>query len=223
MSTVSSSIKTWEAVDDYFTNLYIDHDPVLQSAIETSEKEGLPGHNVTATQGKFLQMLCTLRGAERVLEIGTLGGYSAIWMARALPKGGKLVTLEANPDYARIAQQNVDRAQLTQVVEIKVGKALDTLPQLEGPPFDLVFIDADKGNNPHYYEWALKLAKPGTIIIVDNIVRYGRVLDNASPDQSVQGIRRFNEIVANDPRVHATALQTVGAKGYDGFAMLLVK
>lgn len=215
----------WTAVDRYITDLFIADDPVLEVALRDSEAAGLPAHNVAPNQGKLLMLLAQIHQSRRILEIGTLGGYSTIWLARALPPGGSLITLEANPTYAAIARTNIARAGLAEVVELRVGKALDSLPQLltEGcGPFDLIFIDADKPNNPHYLEWALKLSRPGSLIIGDNVVRDGAVIDSTSSDPSVQGIRRFNELMAAEPRLSVTALQTVGSKGYDGFALALV-
>ncbi|MEY4512463.1 MAG: hypothetical protein RLZZ450_4585 [Pseudomonadota bacterium] len=186
---------------------------------------GLPAINVAPNQGKLLQLFARIRGARSILEIGTLGGYSSIWLARALPAGGRLVTLEYDPKHAEVARTNIANAGLAGSVEVRVGKALDTLPQLEKEdrgPFDLVFIDADKENIPAYFTWALRLTKPGSIIIVDNVVRKGAVIDADSKDVNIQGVRRFNELVSREPRVSATAVQTVGSKGYDGFALLLV-
>jgi predicted O-methyltransferase YrrM len=182
-------------------------------------------HDVAPNQGKLLQLLALLVGARMILEIGTLGGYSTIWLARALPVGGRLVTLEADPRHAEVARANIDRAGLADVVDMRVGPALDTLPQLEKEgieSFDLIFIDADKQNNPQYLSWALKLSRRGTLIIGDNVVRDGAVIDAASSDPVVQGLRRFFELLGDEPRLSATALQTVGSKGYDGFAMALV-
>ena len=171
-------------------------------------------------------MLALIKGAKNILEIGTLGGYSTIWFARALPSDGKLITLEANPDYAKVANNNIKRAGLDKIVQLKLGKALDILPQLvleNNEPFDLIFIDADKINNSEYFKWCLKLSKSGTIIIADNVVRNGEIIDETSEDISVKGIRDFNELVSKEKKVITTAIQTVGIKGYDGFAMILVK
>lgn len=222
---------TWSAVDEYYQDLYIKEDAILEATSEAGAAAGLPPISVSPTQGKFLNLLCKIVQARRVLEIGTLAGYSTIWLARALPAGdkaSKVVTLEYNQAYARVAQKNIDHAGLSDCVEIKVGSALDTLPIVAeeegGKPFDVIFIDADKVNNKHYYEWALTLARPGSVIVMDNVVRGGKVLetDPTKQDPSTQGIREFNDAVAQDPRVSATALQTVGVKGYDGFALLLV-
>jgi predicted O-methyltransferase YrrM len=180
---------------------------------------------VAPNQGKLLWMLAKIQGARNILEIGTLGGYSTIWLARALPPEGKLITLEVDPKHAEIARTNIARAGLSNLVELRLGKALDTLAQLAAEqrgPFDLIFIDADKPSNPDYFAWALKLSRRGSIIMVDNVVRDGEVINAASTDRSVQGVRRFNEILAAEPRVSATAIQTVGSKGYDGFAIALV-
>lgn len=215
----------WTAVDGYITGLLVPADPVLDAALEASAAAGLPAISVAPNQGKMLMLLAQLRGAQRILEIGTLGGYSTIWLARALPAGGRLVTLEANPDYAEVARANLARAGLADVVEVRVGPAAESLPELaaEGVgPFDLVFIDADKPSTPEYFAWALRLARRGTLIVVDNVVRDGAVVDADSEDASVRGIRRFNELAAAEPRVSATAIQTVGSKGYDGFALALV-
>jgi predicted O-methyltransferase YrrM len=215
----------WTDVDGYITDLIVRPDGALTAALETSEREGLPSINIAPNQGKFLQLLVQLRGARRVLEIGTLGGYSAIWLARGLVPGGRLITLEANPKYADVARRNIAQAGLADVVEIRVGPALETLSRLEAEkhgPFDVVFIDADKPNNPSYFEWAVKLSQKGTLIIVDNVIRGGTVVDSTSRDAGVLGTRQFNEALAHDKRVIGTEIQTVGVKGYDGFALALV-
>lgn len=215
----------WTAVDRYITDLLVPPDPALEAALRSSDAAGLPPHNVSPNQGKLLLLLAQLQRARAILEIGTLGGYSTIWLARALPGGGRLITLEANPKHAEVARANIARAGLSDVVELRLGRASDTLPQLaaEGRgPFDLIFIDADKPNNPQYLAWALALSRRGSLIIADNVVRNGTVIDGASDDPSVQGVRRFNELLAAEPRVSATAIQTVGSKGYDGFAIALV-
>lgn len=215
----------WTAVDAYLTETLIPHDEALEAALRASEAAGLPAHNVAPNQGRLLMLLAMSVQAKAVLEIGTLGGYSAIWLARALPAEGRLVTLEANARYADVARRNITQAGLIDRVDIRVGVALETLKTLaaEGrAPFDLVFIDADKQNNVGYFEWALRLAHPGSLIIVDNVVRGGAVLNTSSKDPSVQGVRRFVARAAAEPRVVATALQTVGSKGYDGFAIMLV-
>lgn len=215
----------WTEVDDYFNGLLLGADEALDAAVAASEEAGLPAIQVAANQGKLLQMLTRLQGARTVLEIGTLGGYSTIWLARVLPEGGRVVTLEADPAYAEVARANIARAGLAHVVDVRVGPALDTLPELaaEGQgPFDVVFIDADKPSNPEYLAWSLKLTRPGSLIIADNVVRDGEVVDAGSDDPKVRGVRRFTELVAAEPTLTATALQTVGAKGYDGLLLALV-
>jgi predicted O-methyltransferase YrrM len=215
----------WTAVDQYIADMLVPTDPALDAAIEDSNAVGLPAIAVTPAQGKLLHLLARLQGARRILEMGTLGGYSTIWLARALPEGGHLVTLEVNAEYAKIAQANISRAGLDAVVDLRLGPALDTLPQIaaEGAgAFDLIFIDADKKNIPQYFEFACKLSRPGSLIIVDNVVRDGRVIDAKSHDPDIQGIRRFNQMLAGAQGVCATAIQTVGAKGHDGFAFVLV-
>jgi predicted O-methyltransferase YrrM len=215
----------WTAVDDYFNTLLVGPDEALDAAVEASEKAGLPAIQVAANQGKLLNLLARLQGARTVLEIGTLGGYSTIWLARALPEGGRLLTLESDPECAEGARGNIERAGLSEVVEIRVGRALDTLPELAEQgcgPFDVVFIDADKPSNPDYLAWSLRLTRPGSLIVADNVVRDGEVADGASDDPKVQGVRRFTELVAAEPTLTATALQTVGTKGYDGLLMALV-
>ncbi|WJE54520.1 O-methyltransferase [Bacillus cereus] len=218
-------IDKWKAVDDYITDLLVPTDPILEEILQVNAEAELPAHDVSPTQGKFLQLLVQIQGARNILEIGTLGGYSTIWLARALPTGGRLITLEASEKHAEIARANIERAKLSDVVEVRTGMAIDSLQQIatEGyEPFNLIFIDADKQNNPVYFEWALKLSKPGSLIIGDNVVREGEVIDASSDDPRVLGIRRFYELIANDPRVTTTAIQTVGSKGYDGFVMALV-
>jgi predicted O-methyltransferase YrrM len=200
-------------------------DPALDAALQASAAAGLPAIQVAPNQGKLLHLLAQAQGARSILELGTLGGYSTIWLARALPPGGHLITLEADPRHAEVARANIARAGLDGVVEVRLGQALDTLPHLaaEGRgPFDLIFIDADKANIPDYFAWALRLARPGTLIIIDNVVRNGTVADAASTDPSVQGVRRLYELMAAEPRVSATAIQTVGSKGYDGLAIARV-
>jgi predicted O-methyltransferase YrrM len=219
------SQKQWTAVDRYFTETLVPSDSVLDDALRANAKAGLPSIDVAPNQGKFLQLLVQLRGARRILEIGTLGGYSSIWMARALPADGCLTTLEFSPKHAEVARANIAHAGLEKLVEIRIGPALESLAKMEKEgtePFDLIFIDADKPNNPNYLPWALKFSRPGTLLIGDNIVREGEVADASSADPNVQGQRRFLEMMAADPRLSATALQTVGSKGYDGFAMALV-
>jgi predicted O-methyltransferase YrrM len=219
------SQEQWAAVDQYIADLLMPADPALEAALQASAAAGLPAINVTPNLGKLLMLLAQVCGARAILEIGTLGGYSTIWLARALPAGGRLITLEAEPRHAEIARANIARAGLSNVVELRLGLALETLPQLAAErrgPFDLIFIDADKPNIPEYFAWALKLSRRGSLIIVDNVVRKGAVIDAASDDPSVQGVRRFNELLAAERRVSATAIQTVGGKGYDGFALALV-
>jgi predicted O-methyltransferase YrrM len=215
----------WTAVERYLTDELLQPDPVLDAALADSAKGGLPSINISPNMGKLLQLLARVQGARAMLEIGTLGGYSTIWLARALPAGGRLVTLEVNPKHAEIARANIARAGLAGRVELRLGQASDILPQLaaEGRgPFDLIFIDADKENNSLYFTWALKLSRRGSLIIVDNVVRNGAVIDAASTDTMVQGVRRFIASLAAEPRVSATAIQTVGSKGYDGFSLALV-
>ena len=217
--------KKWEEVDRYITGLLVKPDAVLEAALEDSAAADLPGINVTAAQGKLLSLLARLQGARNILEIGTLGGYSTIWLARALPSDGQLITLEVDPKHAEVARANIARAGLTERVELRLGRALDTLPKLadEGrAPFDLIFIDADKPGNADYFRWAVKLARRGTLIIVDNVVREGEVVNARSDDPAVQGTRRLNEAMAAEPRVSVTTIQTVGSKGYDGLALALV-
>ncbi|WP_044639971.1 O-methyltransferase [Risungbinella massiliensis] len=216
---------TWITVDHYLTNLLIPSDPVLDKALQANKDAGLPEIDVAPNQGKLLYLLARIQGVRSILEIGTLGGYSTIWLARALPQDGRLISLELDPKHAKVAQSNIDRARLSEKVEIRVGTALESLEKLakeETEPFDMIFIDADKPNNPHYFEWALKLSRRGSLIIVDNVVRNGVVADESSTDPSVQGVRSFLEMAAAEPRVSATAIQTVGSKGYDGFSILLV-
>ena len=212
----------WTAVDAFIAEGLVPADEALDAALAASEAAGLPPINVAPNQGKLLMLLARAIGARRILEIGTLGGYSTIWLARGLLPDGRLITLEANPEYAEIARANLARAGFAEMVELRIGRAQDTLPALasEGP-FDLVFIDADKPGTPGYFQWAVKLSRRGSLIVVDNVVREGAVLD-ASDDAGVQAMRRFFELAATDPRVSGTAIQTVGAKGHDGLAILLV-
>ena len=215
----------WTAVDRYITDLLVPSDPALDAALQASAAGGLPAINVAPNQGKFLAMLAQLQKARSILEIGTLGGYSTIWLARALPAGGRLVTLEADPAHAKVARANIENAGLAGVVDLRLGPALETLPQLAAEglgPFDFIFIDADKPAYPEYFAWAMKLSKRGSLIIADNIVRKGAVIEPNHEDPRVHGVRRFNELVAAEPRVSATAIQTVGSKGYDGFAIAIV-
>jgi predicted O-methyltransferase YrrM len=215
----------WTEVDRYITDLLVPADPALDAALQAAADAGLPPMHVAPNQGKLLAILAQSIGARSILEIGTLGGYSTIWLARALPPGAKVITLEADPRHAEVARANLARAGLADVAEVRVGRALDMLPQVaaEGHgPFDLVFIDADKVNNAAYFAWALKLTRRGSLIVVDNVVRNGAVVDAGSGDPSVQGVRSFNTLLAAEPRVTATAIQTVGSKGYDGLAIALV-
>ncbi len=219
------SQELWTAVDHYITDTLIPADPALEAALEASAAAGLPQIQVTPAQGRLLWILARAVQARHILEIGTLGAYSTIWLARALVPGGRLVTLEADPKHAEVARRNLVHAGLSEVVEIRLGRALDTLPQLaaeEREPFDFVFIDADKPGNADYFAWALRLARRGALIVVDNVIRKGQVLDAASPDPNVQGVLRLNELLAREPRVSATEVQTVGSKGHDGFAIAVV-
>jgi predicted O-methyltransferase YrrM len=215
----------WTAVDRYITDQLAPNDAALEAALQSSEAAKLPPINVAPNQGKFLHLMALMQGARNILEVGTLGGYSTLWLARALPPEGRLVTLELDPRHAEVARANFARAGLESVIDLRVGRALDTLPRLaaEGRgPFDLVFIDADKRSSADYFQWALKLTRRGSVIIVDNTVRNGAILDAASTDANVQGVRKLYEMLAEEPRVSATALQTVGSKGYDGFVMAVV-
>jgi len=218
----------WDDVDNYLAGILVGEDEALDGALEASAKAGLPAISVSPLQGKFLNLLARLMGARRVLEIGSLGGYSAIWLARALPAApeGKLISLEVEPRHAEVARANIAKAGLSGTAEVVVGAALDTLPRISkelGPAsFDLTFIDADKPNNPAYFKWALELTRPGGAIVVDNVVRDGRVAEASSSDPMVVGTRQLFDAVAATPGVAATALQTVGAKGYDGFAIAIV-
>jgi predicted O-methyltransferase YrrM len=211
----------WSAVDEYLNALFVEQDAALKTALETSATAGLPAIQVSPSQGKLLHVLARAQRATRILEIGTLGGYSTIWMARALPPDGRLVTLEVDAKHAQVARANLARAELANVVDVVVGPALQTLPRLQGP-FDMIFIDADKGAYPDYLQWTLKLSHPGSLIVADNVIRKGTVLEEESTDPDVVGIRRFNEMLAAEPRLAATAIQTVGSKGYDGLAFALV-
>jgi predicted O-methyltransferase YrrM len=218
---------SWSDVDGYLENLLVAEDEVLRRAQQAAAAAGLPPICVTPLQGKFLHVMARLMGARRVLEIGSLGGYSAIWLGRALPPGGKLYTLEVSPHHARVAGANIAAAGLSDRVEVIVGPALDTLPRLAGDPgpasFDLIFIDADKPNNPAYFDWAVRLTRPGGAIVVDNVVRQGRVADRSSDDPNVIGTRQLLEAMADHPGIAASALQTVGSKGHDGFAIAFVE
>lgn len=215
----------WTAVDDFVSALLAPHDSVLEAALDASAEADLPEIQVSPPQGKLLQLLVRAINARTVLEFGTLGGYSTIWLARGLPAGGRLITLEADPDYAAVARQNVSAAGLDEVVDILVGPALDLLSHLEDEqldPLDFTFIDADKANTPAYFEWALERTRPGGLIVADNVVRDGTLAEAESADPKVQAQRRLHEMISNDPRVEATTIQTVGGKGYDGFTLALV-
>ena len=215
----------WTAVDNYINSVLIPSDTVLDAALASSAAANLPSIQVSPSQGKLLYVLARLVNARNILEIGTLGGYSTIWLARALPAAGRVLTLEASDKHAEIATANFTRAGLHNVIELRRGKALDTLPRLaaEGRgPFDLIFIDANKSDMAEYFDWSVKLSRPGTVILADNVIRHGGVIDAASDDPDIQGVRRFNERLAADSRVSATEIQTVGSKGYDGFALIAV-
>jgi predicted O-methyltransferase YrrM len=223
---MTPSQKLWSDVDRYFVDMLVPADPALDAALKNSEAAGLPAIQVAPNQGKLLHLLARVRAARKILEIGTLGGYSTIWLARALPAGGRLVTLEYDPKHAAVAVENLRRAGLDGVVSVRVGAALDSLPKIKAEglgPFDLIFVDADKKNNPEYFQWALDLSTAGSIIVIDNVVRDGAVLDENSNNDDILGTRRAIEMMGKEPRVDATAIQTVGSKGYDGFAIALVK
>jgi predicted O-methyltransferase YrrM len=218
--------KLWTEVDNYLAGLLAPGDALLDAVVKANRKAKLPEIDVSPLQGKHLQLLVQITQAKRVLEIGTLGGYSTICMARALPRGGRIVTLEYEPRHAAIARANLRKAGLLNRVDIRVGNAVDTLPALHAEghgPFDFIFIDADKENNPQYLKWSLKLSRPGTVIVVDNVVRHGTVIQAKSMEPDIRGTRRMLKMMANHPRLAATALQTVGVKGLDGFAMAVVK
>ncbi|HQZ44666.1 MAG TPA: O-methyltransferase [Usitatibacteraceae bacterium] len=220
------SQETWSAVDACLADALIGNDAILEAALRDSEKAGLPAISVSPPQGRFLNLLARVQGARNILEIGTLGGYSAIWLARALPPGGgRLVTLEVDAKHADVARANLARAGFANIAQVRLGRAIDTLPELEregAGPFDFVFIDADKPSNPDYFTWAIALSRRGTVIVVDNVVRAGAVADAASRDAAVLGVRRLIQMMGMEKRVSATAIQTVGSKGYDGFAVALV-
>ncbi|HXW18932.1 MAG TPA: O-methyltransferase [Roseiarcus sp.] len=219
------SQKHWSAVDRYIVEKLALADPVLTETLASNEAAGLPQIDVSPPQGKLLHLIARMIGAKRILEIGTLGAYSTIWLAQALPEDGRIVTLEYDPHHARVARANIERAGLSHLVELRVGPALDTLAGVEADglgPFDLVFIDADKPNNPAYLKWALRLSRPGAVIVCDNVVRDGAIVEARSSDPDVKGVRTFFDMLAAEPRLSATALQTVGAKGWDGFALAVV-
>ena len=220
-----SGREIWTAVDAYLDGVVAPSDPVLEAALADAERAGLPAIAVTPTLGKLLYVLARTVSAKRILEVGTLGAYSTIWMARALAPTGRLITLEFNATHADVARTNLTRAGLDAIVEVRLGAALDTLPLLareNAGPFDLTFIDADKGNNAAYFDWAVRLARPGALIVVDNVIRDGRVLDATSTDADTRGVRALNDLLRTDSRVSATTIQTVGAKGYDGFTIAVV-
>ena len=215
----------WADIDRYLSKAVIPPDPVLENALAAADRAGLPAVQVSPQQGKLLMLLAQMVGAQRILEIGTLAGYSTIWLGRGLPPQGKLITLEADPKHAEVARSNIARANFADFVEVRLGRALDSLPKLAAEndaPFDMFFIDADKKNIPEYFTWCLRLSHPGSVIVVDNVVRDGAVIDPQAQEAGVQGIRRFFEIAAAEPRVTGTALQTVGVKGHDGFAIFRV-
>ncbi|MCD9872677.1 O-methyltransferase [Streptomyces guryensis] len=220
-----SESQVWDDVDDYFTAHLAQNDDALEAALRDSDAAELPPIAVTPLQGRFLQLLAQIQGARSILEIGTLGGYSTIWMARALPEDGRLISLEYSAKHAEVASRNIARAGLDRIVQVRVGPALESLPKLADenpPPFDLVFIDADKVNNPNYVEWALRLTSAGSLIVVDNVVRGGRVADADSKAPDVLGSRAAVELIGSHPRLSGTAIQTVGGKGHDGFALARV-
>jgi len=217
--------KAWTDVEAFVEATLIGRDPLLEATLAANAEKGLPPISVSPSQGKFLQILARAVGARRILEVGTLGGYSTIWLAGALPDGGRLVTLEADAHRAHVARENFARAGLDSIIELRFGKAHDTMPEMiaeRQAPFDFIFIDADKKRIPLYFDWALKLARPGSLIVVDNAVRGGALADAASQDEHVVGLRQLHENIARNPRVSATTLQTVGAKGYDGFTIAIV-
>jgi predicted O-methyltransferase YrrM len=219
------SQEEWTAVDEYVTKLLVKPDAALETALQATAEAGMPAIAVSAPQGKFLALLAQILRARRILEMGTLGGYSTIWMARALPADGRLISLEVDPRHAKVASANLAAAGVDKIAEIRVGPALETLPKLadEGAePFDLVFIDADKANIPAYFDWSVRLSRPGTVIVVDNVVRNGALLDASGRRADVVGVRRLHEALSSDDRVSATTLQTVGTKGYDGFTLAVV-
>jgi len=221
----TNDTELWKEVDRYLSDRLVAPDSALEEALAANAAAELPAIDVAPNQGKLLHLLARIAGARRILEIGTLGGYSTIWLALALPKDGRLITLEASAKHAEVARRNIARAGLGQMVDLRLGAALDTLPQLvkeSAGPFDLIFIDADKPNIPDYLTWSLKLSRKGTVVLIDNVIREGEILDASSSDASVQGVRRLFDMLHDEPRLQATALQTVGSKGYDGFAMAVV-
>ncbi|MER9307293.1 O-methyltransferase [Mesorhizobium sp. M0293] len=220
------SKRTWTAVDDYIVGSLFEADSVLDAVLAANHDQGLPAIDVSPAQGKLLSLLARMQGARKILEIGTLGGYSTIWMARALPVDGRIVTLELDPHHAAVARSNFERAGVSERVELRVGPALQSLAALgdeHAGPFDFIFIDADKPNNPHYLSWAMRLSRPGTVIVCDNVIREGAVLDQGGRDPNVEGARAAFSFIGGDKRLDGTAIQTVGAKGYDGFAIAIVE
>jgi predicted O-methyltransferase YrrM len=217
---------TWDRVDQYITEQLIPHDSVLEEVLSANRQVELPPFDVSPSQGKFLNLLIQMKGAQRILEIGTLGGYSTIWMARALPADGQIVTLELDPIHAQVAKGNLALAEVEHLVDLRIGDALEQLSQMKHKgvePFDFIFIDADKPNNPNYLKWALQFSHPGTVIIGDNVIREGEVINEHSEDPRVLGVREFYDLLAEEPRITATAIQTVGSKGYDGFVLGIVR
>ncbi|MCA0035509.1 O-methyltransferase [Mesorhizobium sp. B263B2A] len=220
------SKKTWAAVDDYIVDALFEADPALDAVLAANHDQGLPAIDVSPAQGKLLSILARMKGARKILEIGTLGGYSTIWMTRALPADGKVVTLELDPHHAKVARSNFERAGVSERVDLRVGPALQSLAELSAEnagPFDLIFIDADKPNNPNYLSWAMRLSRSGTVIVCDNVIRDGAVLDEDGRDPNVEGARAAFSFIGGDKRLDGTAIQTVGAKGYDGFAIAIVE
>lgn len=225
MPTETPTQSSWSAVDNYLSSIVLPADPSLEEAVRASERAGLPSIQVSPLLGKLLHLLALTRGARSILEIGTLGGYSTIWMAKALRPGGRIITLEIDPKHAEVARANIQHAGVERLVDVRVGRALDLLPRLaeeNAGPFDMVFIDADKPSGPDYFQWALQLTRPGSLIVVDNVVRDGEVANLENRDAAVLGSRRVLETMAAEPRVSSTVIQTVGVKGYDGFALALV-
>ena len=221
---IKTAQKVWTEVDRYFDRL-IPPDPAFDAALAANRKADLPAIDVTPLQGKFLELMVRISGARRVLEMGTLGGYSTLWLARALPQNGQVITLELEPRHAQIARANLQYAGMLNRVDLRVGRAADLLQALvagHAAPFDLIFIDADKASYPEYLDWALKLSRPGTVIVADNVVRDGKVIEPDNPDPNIQGVRRFTDLIAAESRLTSTVLQTVGSKGYDGFALAIV-
>ena len=216
----------WAEVDDYLTRTVVQPEDALEAALLSTAAAGMPPIAVSAPQGKLLALMATMVGATKILEIGTLGAYSTIWMARALPPSGRLVSLEVDPRHAEVARKNIAAAGLDHVTEVRIGAALDTLPMLEregAGPFDLSFVDADKVNIPAYFDWCVRLSRPGAVIVVDNVIRNGAVVDSRSEDPAVRGVRSLNELLSREAQVSATTIQTVGSKGYDGFSVALVR